>query len=59
MNDNKIADWAEVNKLAKLAGLRTVYLERNPIYLNDISNYRRKVIMALPQVTQVDATACR
>jgi len=59
MNDNKVAEWTEVDKLAGVPSLRTVYLERNPIYHADPASYRRKVMMALPQVTQIDATACR
>jgi protein phosphatase 1 regulatory subunit 7 len=59
LNDNKISSWSEVDKLSKLPSLDTVYLERNPIYDEDRNNYRRKVILALPQVTQIDATTCR
>lgn len=74
-NDNKIASWNEVDTLSKLEQLETVYLERytcesllpliffflfrNPIYKDDITAYRRKVILALPKITQLDATQCR
>ncbi|CAD6584562.1 MAG: hypothetical protein TREMPRED_003863 [Tremellales sp. Tagirdzhanova-0007] len=43
-------------QLAHLANLDTVYLEGNPCQTNDMSGYRRKVILALPRVKQVDAT---
>lgn len=56
-NDNKIASWSEVDSLAHLPTLSTVYLERNPIYYD--SAYRRRVMLALPQVTQIDAIVCR
>jgi protein phosphatase 1 regulatory subunit 7 len=59
LNNNKIASWSEVDKLAKLGSLQTVYLEHNPIYAEGGDAYRRKVIMALPQILQLDATVCR
>lgn len=59
INDNKITDWKEVDKLAKIPSLSTIYLERNPIYKDDMTGYRRKVMLALEQVKQIDATACR
>lgn len=36
--------------------LNTVYLEGNPAQRNEGPNYRRKVMLALPQVAQIDAT---
>ncbi|KIH67753.1 leucine Rich repeat-containing domain protein [Ancylostoma duodenale] len=57
-NDNRISNWAEVDKLRGLAKLDTVYLERNPIYEDDRTGYRRKVMLALEQVKQIDATMC-
>uniref|UniRef100_A0A8R1Y669 Protein phosphatase 1 regulatory subunit 22 n=1 Tax=Onchocerca volvulus TaxID=6282 RepID=A0A8R1Y669_ONCVO len=59
LNDNEISDWNELLKLSKLPALRTIYLERNPIYKTDQSSYRRKIMLSLPQVTQIDATLCR
>ncbi|KAK6738204.1 hypothetical protein RB195_020362 [Necator americanus] len=58
-NDNRISSWAEVEKLRGLEKLDTVYLERNPIYESDRTGYRRKVMLALEQVKQIDATMCR
>lgn len=59
INDNKIDSWREVDKLSKLPALRTIYMEHNPIYKKAGDEYRRKMILALPQVTQIDATICR
>lgn len=58
-NDNQISSWAEIEKLRGLEKLDTVYLERNPIYTDDRTGYRRKVMLALGQVKQIDATMCR
>lgn len=43
-------------ELRGLKNLETVYLEGNPCQTNDRANYRRKVMLALPQVKQIDAT---
>uniref|UniRef100_A0A914NFL2 Uncharacterized protein n=1 Tax=Meloidogyne incognita TaxID=6306 RepID=A0A914NFL2_MELIC len=56
LNNNKISSWYEVDKLSKLESLQTVYLEHNPIYNEGCANYRRKAILALPQIRQLDAT---
>ena len=59
LNDNKIDDWKEVEKFASLNALETLYLERNPIYKQDPAGYRRKLMLALPQIKQIDAIVCR
>lgn len=51
-----ISQWPEVDKLAKL---EKVWLEGNPIETPDPDDYRRKVIQALQQVTDVDDIPCR
>ncbi|KAJ2879672.1 protein phosphatase regulatory subunit Sds22 [Coemansia aciculifera] len=61
--------WASGNQLdsfdniertcAPLQALRTVYFEFNPLQRAQPANYRRKVMLALPQLTQIDATPCR
>ncbi len=57
MNDNQIPDLRALEReLGKTTTLETIYLEGNPCQRNDQGGYRRKVILALPQVTQVDAT---
>jgi len=54
---NKIPDLQDLdNELAVLPNLETVYLEGNPCQLKDRTGYRRKVILALPNIQQVDAT---
>ncbi|KAI5452218.1 protein phosphatase regulatory subunit Sds22 [Naganishia albida] len=56
-NSNKIPDLKDLDsQLAVLPNLETVYLEHNPCQTQDMAGYRRKVILALPQVKQVDAT---
>lgn len=57
---NQIPDLRDLDsQLAVLPKLETVYLEGNPCQRNDMVAYRRKVILALPQVKQVDATYVR
>ncbi|KAJ1670373.1 protein phosphatase regulatory subunit Sds22 [Coemansia sp. RSA 25] len=61
--------WASGNQLdsfenvertcAPLQELRTVYFEFNPLQRAQPANYRRKLMLALPQLTQIDATPCR
>jgi protein phosphatase 1 regulatory subunit 7 len=54
---NKIASLRALDtQLAHLQNLETVYLEGNPCQTNDMAGYRRKVMLALPQVKQIDAT---
>jgi protein phosphatase 1 regulatory subunit 7 len=54
---NQISDLRALDKqLRPLPNLETVYLEGNPCQTNDRAGYRRKVILALPQVKQIDAT---
>ena len=57
MNGNQIPDLLSLEKeLGSLSSLTTIYLEANPCQMNDMSAYRRKVMLALPQVKQIDAT---
>ncbi|KAJ7052634.1 hypothetical protein C8F01DRAFT_1170675 [Mycena amicta] len=46
------------SQLKNITTLRTLYLEGNPCQTTDMSGYRRKIILALPQLTQIDATYC-
>lgn len=57
MNDCKIANWKEIDILRDVPTLRTVYLERNPIYTDTM--YRKKIMITLPQATQIDAIPVR
>merc|ERR1711936_723558 len=56
-NNNQISSWAEVEKLTVNTSLATVYLEHNNIQKDP--QYRRKIKLALPTLTQIDATLCR
>ncbi|WVQ83209.1 hypothetical protein IAT38_005348 [Cryptococcus sp. DSM 104549] len=56
-SNNKIATLRALDsQLRPLENLVTVYLEGNPCQMNDMAGYRRKVMLALPQVQQIDAT---
>uniref|UniRef100_A0A6V7IUQ1 U2A'/phosphoprotein 32 family A C-terminal domain-containing protein n=1 Tax=Bracon brevicornis TaxID=1563983 RepID=A0A6V7IUQ1_9HYME len=57
MNNNKIEEWTAIEILAENKKLQTVYLEHNPISKDP--NYRRKIKLLLPWLTQLDATLCR
>jgi len=58
-SDNQIKD---INHLDLYLGpklmpkLETIYLEGNPVQRSEGASYRRKVILALPQISQLDAT---
>ena len=56
-NDNHISDWNEIRNIEHMKNLATVYFERNPIQKN--ADYRRKLKLALPSLSQIDATLCR
>ncbi|PBL03723.1 L domain-like protein [Armillaria gallica] len=56
MNNNNIPASVLSSPFPDLPTLRTIYLEGNPCQKADPVNYRRKVMLALPQVTQIDAT---
>lgn len=54
---NHIADFADVEReLKEKEGLTTVYFEGNPLQLRSPALYRNKVRLALPQVSQIDAS---
>lgn len=56
-NNNLIEDFSQIEaQLGKMENLDTVYLEGNPLQEQAGANYRRKVMLALPQVNQIDAT---
>ncbi|MBN3314674.1 PP1R7 phosphatase, partial [Atractosteus spatula] len=57
MNDNQIENWGDLDELKNARGLETVYLERNPLQKDP--QYRRKIMLALPSVRQIDATFIR
>ncbi|KAJ3505604.1 hypothetical protein NLJ89_g7329 [Agrocybe chaxingu] len=56
MNGNQIpALNALESELKPISTLQTLYLEANPCQTNDITGYRRKIMLALPQLKQIDA----
>lgn len=57
MNDNLIESWSDLDELKGAKNLETVYLERNPLQKDP--QYRRKIMLALPTVRQIDATFVR
>lgn len=57
MNDNLVESWSDLDELKGAKNLETVYLERNPLQKDP--QYRRKIMLALPSVRQIDATFVR
>lgn len=60
-NDNRVSEWSQLKVLEQMKHLKTVYLERNPIYYTDGGKtkdtaYRRKILLLLPWLKQLDAT---
>lgn len=54
---NLIEDFGDVERALKdKKGLTTVYFEGNPLQLRGPALYRNKVRLALPQVSQIDAS---
>ena len=56
-NGNAVSSWQEVDKLKNNTSLLTVYLEHNPVFKDP--QYRRKLKMTCPSLTQIDATLCQ
>ncbi|OAV88266.1 hypothetical protein PTTG_08455 [Puccinia triticina 1-1 BBBD Race 1] len=60
-NNNKmtVAGWSAIEGAlcqTAMPNLQTVYLEGNPLQLEMGANYRRKIMLACPQLIQIDAT---
>ena len=53
-NHNQLETWGDVDQLATATVLKTVYFEGNPLHKDP--QYRRKLKLALPSLTQIDAT---
>ncbi|KAK7033064.1 LRRcap domain-containing protein [Favolaschia claudopus] len=57
MSNNKIPNLHALDsQLKHITTLETLYLEGNPCQTEDMAGYRRKIILALPQLKQIDAT---
>ncbi len=60
VNGNKLGALGEVLvKMEVLKKLKTVYLEANPCQAEEGVHYRRKIMLSLPWVEQIDATYVR
>ena len=56
MNGNQIPDLKALDtELKGITTLKTLYLEANPCQKNDMAGYRRKIMLALPNLSQIDA----
>ncbi|PLW15181.1 hypothetical protein PCANC_12841, partial [Puccinia coronata f. sp. avenae] len=60
-NNNKltVAGWIAIEgslSAKAMTHLQTVYLEGNPLQVEMGANYRRKIMLACPQLVQIDAT---
>lgn len=57
LGGNKIPDLQTLEpQLRHISTLQTIYLEGNPCQKNEGTSYMRKIRLALPQLTQIDAT---
>lgn len=71
-NNNNMTHWEDIDVLKELPKLKCLYMEQNPVYyINNVKPdpmstdltrqeispaYRRKIIFALPNLEQLDAT---
>lgn len=56
-SNNRIRDWAEVERLAQLPRLEDLLLLNNPLcneYADNMRQYRIEVVRRLPQLTKLD-----
>ena len=57
INYNKIPTLLDLEaQLKHIETLETIYLERNSVQTTEGAAYRRKIILLLPQIQQLDAT---
>ncbi|KAG5647410.1 hypothetical protein DXG03_000481 [Asterophora parasitica] len=57
INGNQIPDLTALEReLSAIKTMETLYLEANPCQAKDATGYRRKIMLALPQLKQIDAT---
>ncbi|KAI0049764.1 L domain-like protein [Auriscalpium vulgare] len=59
INHNKIPTLQDVEPQLSRLPLETIYLEGNPCQQAEGANYRRKIMLALPDIQQIDATYTR
>ena len=60
LSNNLIDDWRELQKLAGLKNLRTIYLQDNPICFDEKEKvmYSHWIKKTLPQITIIDGYEC-
>ncbi len=72
ISNNNLSHWVDIESLRELPKLKCLYLEHNPLYYisnkkpsvivtdNQVNNadYRRKIMLTLPNLEQIDATLC-
>jgi protein phosphatase 1 regulatory subunit 7 len=56
VNHNKIKTLQALEPQLSSLPLQTIYLEGNPCQQTEGVNYRRKIMLSLPTLTQIDAT---
>ncbi|KAH9037872.1 L domain-like protein [Lactarius pseudohatsudake] len=56
INNNKINTLQALEPQLGTLPLQTIYLEGNPCQQAEGANYRRKIMLSLPALTQIDAT---
>jgi protein phosphatase 1 regulatory subunit 7 len=56
VNHNKIKTLQALEPQLSSLPLQTIYLEGNPCQQTEGVNYRRKIMLALPTLNQIDAT---
>ncbi|KAI9440041.1 L domain-like protein [Lactarius indigo] len=56
INNNKIKTLQALEPQLGSLPLQTIYLEGNPCQQAEGANYRRKIMLSLPALTQIDAT---
>lgn len=59
INGNQISDLSGLEHIRSIGTLETLYLEANPCQATDMTGYRRKIMLSLPQLKQIDATYVR
>lgn len=53
LTNNKVELFSELENLSKLSNLKTVYLERCPVYF--FPDYKMKILQVCPRIKQIDA----
>ena len=54
LRNNNISNIDEIDYLKKCNNLKSLWLEDNPIYINNIDEYKKKIIEKLPNLENLD-----